>query len=391
MSTQKVLTINPALFMFNGGKKSLKKTPKTKPYVDKNYSIKTNKLKKELLKRVKDYQKTKETESQNEEKTKDNATSSQGNNLFDASAFENNDFEREFNKSLTFLHELSKKKKEKRAKSIKASSNIDVHIEIPKDSNMCNSVKTPSHGCLKNGTLPTFRQLNKTQKHNISGSGKKLIIDLDNNKYFENKPPNHDQVSENNSTIEIQELKEIQVKPQEIPVKPQEIQVKPQEIPEIKEVKQLQIIPQEIQTKAVNFSENNLDNKIPGQIPEQIPELIPAQIPAQIQAQDTINLHIPKINRITRTYKYTLGKKNGSKHVGLLIKNRETQKRIRQEVTKLKEQPIQDVKNYLRNKNLIKLGSQAPNDVLRKLYEDSILAGEITNNNANNLVYNFNN
>ena len=355
-STQKVLTINPALFMFNGGKKSLKKTPKTKPYVDKNYSIKTNKLKKELLKRVKDYQKTKETETHVEEKSKENNTSPQENNLFDASAFENNDFEREFNKSLTFLHELSKKKKEKRAKSLKASSNIDVHIDIPKNSNMCNNVKTPSHGCLKNGSLPTFRDLNKTQKHNVNGPGKKLVIDLDNNKYFENKPPISDQVLENNSNIKIQEIQELK------------------EVKEVKEVK-------EIQTKAINFSENNLDNK---------PKM-PAQMPAQMPDQDAINLHIPKINRITRTYKYTLGKKNGSKHVGLLIKNRDTQKKIRQEVTKLKEQPIQDVKNYLRNKNLIKLGSQAPNDVLRKLYEDSILAGEIINNNANNLVYNFTN
>ena len=182
-STQKVLTINPALFMFNGGKKSLKKTPKTKPYVDKNYSIKTNKLKKELLKRVKDYQKTKETETHVEEKSKENNTSLPENNLFDASAFENNDFEREFNKSLTFLHELSKKKKEKRAKSLKVSSNIDVHIDIPKNSNMCNTIKTPSHGCLKNGSLPTFRDLNKTQKHNVNGPGKKLVIDLNNNKY----------------------------------------------------------------------------------------------------------------------------------------------------------------------------------------------------------------
>jgi hypothetical protein len=130
---------------------------------------------------------------------------------------------------------------------------------------------------------------------------------------------------------------------------------------------------------------------MPAQIPAQIPAQMPTQMPAQMPDQDAINLHIPKINRTTRTYKYTLGKKNGSKHVGLLIKNRDTQKKIRQEVTKLKEQPIQDVKNYLRNKNLIKLGSQAPNDVLRKLYEDSILAGEIINNNANNLVYNFNN
>ena len=99
--------------------------------------------------------------------------------------------------------------------------------------------------------------------------------------------------------------------------------------------------------------------------------------------------YIPKLRRITRTYKYKLGKKKDAKHIGLLIKNRDTQKKIKQEVAQLKQQSIQDVKNFLREKNLIKLGSQAPNDVLRKLYEDSVLAGEITNTNNNNLVHNY--
>ena len=95
------------------------------------------------------------------------------------------------------------------------------------------------------------------------------------------------------------------------------------------------------------------------------------------------------MRRTTTTYKYKLGKKKENKHIGLLIKNRETQKKIKQEVAQLKQQPIQDVKNFLREKNLIKLGSQAPNDVLRKLYEDSVLAGDVTNTNNNNLVYNY--
>ena len=99
--------------------------------------------------------------------------------------------------------------------------------------------------------------------------------------------------------------------------------------------------------------------------------------------------YIPKLRRITRTYKYKLGKKKDAKHIGLLIKNRDTQKKVKQEVAQLKQQPIQAVKNFLREKNLIKLGSQAPNDVLRKLYEDSVLAGEITNTNNDNLVHNY--
>ena len=63
--------------------------------------------------------------------------------------------------------------------------------------------------------------------------------------------------------------------------------------------------------------------------------------------------NIPKINRITRTYKYKLGKNKDKRNVGILIKNRDTQKRIKNEVGLLKKKSIQEIKNYLREKNLI--------------------------------------
>ena len=394
MSTQKILQINPELFKFNNGKKSCKKKErKTKPLDTKTNSIKSNKLKKELLKRVKDYQKNKELETQKEEKKEE---ALQGNNLFNKSEFENSDFEREFNKSLTFLHELAKKKKEKRNKTLKTSV-IDVNIEIPKDSNIYNNVKQPSYSCLKNGSKPTLRQLNKTQKINNQGSGKKLTIDLNNNKYYEAKANIivNDTTTNNNTNINTQSpLQEIEIKPQELKIQSQELEIKPIEL-QI-ETQELQIKPEKIQiqndnqdtqvkpviysyaNEASNHSDTNLNTMNTTSLET-----------LKSSEEDSISLHIPKINRTTRTYKYTLGKKNGARHIGLLIKNRETQKKIKQEVSQLKQQPIQEIKNYLRTKNLIKLGSQAPNDVLRKLYEDSILAGEITNNNASNLVYNF--
>jgi hypothetical protein len=398
MSTQKILTINPELFKFNGSKKSLKKKErKIKPLDTKINSLKSNKLKKELLKRVKDYQKKQELETHKGEHNEELAS---GNNLFDKSEFENSDFEREFNKSLTFLHDLSKKKKEKRNKTLKAST-IDVNIEIPKDSIMYNNAKQPSYSCLKNGSKPTLKDLNKTQKNNNQSSGKRLIIDLNNNKYYECKTATFDTHSDSDTTpipitsieTETQELQikpqsqelqlqtqELQIKPKELQLQSQELQIKPKELQ--LQSQELQIKPKELQAKPIVYSyTNDPSNLSETSTPD--PEILTSS------EDDCISLHIPKINRTTRTYKYTLGKKNGARHIGLLIKNRETQKRIKQEVSQLKQQPIQEVKNYLRTKNLIKLGSQAPNDVLRKLYEDSILAGEITNNNANNLVYNF--
>ena len=113
MSTQKIITINPDAFKFTNKKRTLKER-KTKPEQDANQALKSNKLKKELLKKVKDYQKNKEVEKIAETKSKTLET--QAPDLFNSSTLETSDFEREFNKSLTFLHDLSKKNKEKKKK-----------------------------------------------------------------------------------------------------------------------------------------------------------------------------------------------------------------------------------------------------------------------------------
>ena len=71
------------------------------------------------------------------------------------------------------------------------------------------------------------------------------------------------------------------------------------------------------------------------------------------------------------------------------MKNRGTRKLILHAQKDLKRKQINDIKTYLREHNLIKVGSNAPNDVLRKMYESAMLAGEITNSNAETLLHNF--
>ena len=398
MTTQKILQINPELFKFNSGKKSLrKKEHKTKPIQDKTQSLKSNKLKKELLRKVKDYQKNKETEVINDEKDKEKRDKLPGSNLFESKDFENNDFEREFNKSLSFLHDLSKKNKEKNKKKTLKSSNLDINIEIPKDSLIYNSAREPNYGCLKNGSKPTFKDLNKTQKHNTHNapnSGKRLQLALENNTYYDHSEF-HNKYQTNNNTPNI-ELKIVETASEEISNNANLSNNKPSNKTN-----------NEIITASYDYTNNYSVNNTSTNTKEEIltkEEIVPKEIvPKEIVPKEIIPIeivpkeivpneeetYIPKLRRITRTYKYKLGKKKDAKHIGLLIKNRDTQKKIRQEVAQLKQQPIQDVKNFLREKNLIKLGSQAPNDVLRKLYEDSVLAGEITNTNNNNLVHNY--
>jgi hypothetical protein len=111
----------------------------------------------------------------------------------------------------------------------------------------------------------------------------------------------------------------------------------------------------------------------------------------QLPLEETpiINNLIPKKrrHRITKTRKYTLGR-SGSK-VSVLIKNAKTRKLVQHELALLKQKGIPEIKTFLRKKNLLKVGSDAPNDVLRQIYEQSILSGEVENKAKDVLIHNY--
>lgn len=91
--------------------------------------------------------------------------------------------------------------------------------------------------------------------------------------------------------------------------------------------------------------------------------------------------------RTIRKSTYKLGKINGK--LSVLIKNNNTRRKIKSELGLLKQKSLVEIKKYLYDKNLIKIGSTAPNDVLRILYEQSILAGDVTNIANDVQIHNF--
>ena len=88
---------------------------------------------------------------------------------------------------------------------------------------------------------------------------------------------------------------------------------------------------------------------------------------------------------IQRTF--ILGKKN--KSVSVLIKNNKTRKNNEESKINLKKTSLTTLKNHLKKNNLIKFGTTAPSELLREMYENSKLCGEISNNNPTNIVHNF--
>lgn len=102
-----------------------------------------------------------------------------------------------------------------------------------------------------------------------------------------------------------------------------------------------------------------------------------------LNPQKPINL----VNKKAVTFKYSLGKKH--KFVSVLIKNASTRKNISSEHSRLKQTSLTDMKNYLKRHNLLKSGSKAPPDIIKKIYEQAILSGDIRNNNKKSLIYNY--
>jgi hypothetical protein len=378
--TNRTLKINPNLFLINGKSKKEKKhtiKARDKKPIDEENSSKSKHLQKALINKVKDFQKNKEIEAIKDEKDLNKPLV---NELFEKNKYEDVDFEREFDKSLNFLHDLSVKNKykKKNKQTIKNKSNgLDINLELPSNLEKTDDVVFHRYSSLKNGSFPTYRELNKTIKNTNSYKPSVKIV-LENNKYESSNSNGSETTPQKILIPSSPSLPVDKVLPIKIISYPEDNELKINKpiknqgfTPEIDTTNDIEIIGLPT-TPVIEKPDNN----------EIIKPNIGLIAPIPIK-------QISKINKVTRKSTYKLGKNKHKRIVSVLIKNNQTQKNIKKEITALEQKSIKEIKSHLRHKNLIKAGSDAPNDVIRTLYNGSVLSGDVNNINSDNLVYNY--
>lgn len=342
------------------------KTHKKRERLKKTNISNTSAMRKKLLNKIKDYQNKSEEPEKLHNKTRTKSYNNDDNDRNDGND-DNDDFSSEFNKSLQFLSNLSSKNKKhthkRKGKSnssptipspdhIKETSleNIHVSTELPAelldDSKMriptsSHSLKkyskTPQYSCLKNGSKPTYKEWKRNTQKNPD---------------FLKEP----QVSKTEHLNE-REMALIKVK-------------------------------ENFQKKKAEDSLKKTTPMVNIELPKEVqPETQP--IDNKVETQTINSNNVPHTEHRIKTTKYKLGKNKTHKQVGVLIKNKDTRKRVSKEKDSLKKISILEVKNYLKKCNLLKSGSDAPPDVLRTMYEQAVLAGDVNNKAKDTLVHNY--
>ena len=366
MSESRKIVINETLFSSTGGgNKTKKKNNKSKNDKPKPV-IKPNSLKKTLLEKIKRHQQhekmTKDKEDKEDKEDKyTNATTKR-----DDIGIENKDygFHDNFMNSLEYLNKLSEKNKQTKKEKQRKNKTLKNHSHVG------------------------------SQRMNIQAPSEPLVsIELPSD--FDNPPYSNTNNMSNMSSVSPYSESNTIVYQQHQPI--------PQPIPDPQHHVQSSMIPTQalhtkpdapygclkggnkptfrqyhnktLKRKPISIQSNNSSNN----------NLKPRQ---QILAD--LKKSYKKFRQRKRTIKkrtYNLGKTGGK--VSILIKNNTTQRKIKREHGLLKQKSMVEIKKDLYDRNLIKFGSTAPNDVLRILYEQSILAGDINNTSSDIQLHNF--
>ena len=377
MADQKIIQINPELFKIQESNTTRKKrgssSVKTNPIqmkvpsAQKKKNMSTSTLKRNILKMMR---------SQQEKINKDIVGCS--NNTI-TTPTNSNVFNTDFNDSLNFLSKISAQKtggggphnqtlrRYPQTTPINQNNMVPLPIgsslvPLPVGSPLPNTpvmhiksplvnLPAPKYGCLKGGKLPTYRLWNQTIKNHGLGRQPPMTGGTNNtpNNNIINHQHNHNNVVSSSAS-----------------------QIKPNNVPTYSETRQKY--------------ENDLVNQIKG-------------LSFTEKAKEKTNvfanggaLKKSYIKRQKKTIKrtYRVGKSKAHPRISVLVSNKTIRMQTNAKSQQLKQTPMQDVKQYLLKNGFIKIGTNAPNDVLRKMFESAkMICGEVKNYNSENLLYNY--
>jgi len=334
MST-KTISVNPDFF--NMGRKKTRK--KVSHSLRTNFnSLQKNILKNKMIDKIKEFKRKKKKKNlpENEDINKD-----------------------DYDSAVDFMEEIIQKRKTKRKKKknkfLEKQKQV-THIippqpqlkvepikinTLPTNDDLTNTLNTnikndPPYGILKNGTKQLYSKYKQTLEHNSTQLQPNPII----NNPIINNPNNDIFVFTNKNNFGKQQSLNINRK-----------------------------------DKLENLKDNYITKKLKNEIKKNKNEKF-------------------KVKNKKLIKRFILGKNKKTKKVAILIKNKKTRRLINNDCNFLKKKKIKQVKSVLVKNALIKVGTQAPDKLLREMYINRYLAGDIRNSGGKNaeeiLMHNWN-
>lgn len=394
MSTKKkVIQINPELFKLSGGK--TKKNREKKEIPSLNPIVSPNNLKNKLLKRIKDH-KTNELKKNN---ITSNSNSDSGSQYSD-----------EFYGAINYLSDLSKKQKQQQIlnnKTLKNQSNIydksviptinsyNISLDLPPELSENYNPKLQSnevfnvnyktedgipYGCLKNGKKKTYREWKELTKiEEIPSLVRPPTPPKQNTNILLQgaTPIVNDSITKPIVISREERLEQIKNKLKKI--QDEENALKMKNLEELNKIEK--DMKQKNSNQGVLPDLSDFEEK-KSSMPD-IEEMI------KNREEEIENDNPKQYLKKTIKRKFILGKSDKLRKVGVLIKDKQTRKNIINTQKELKKTNITDVRKYLRQHGIIKVGSTCPADILRKTFESAMLTGEVVNTNKETLLHNF--
>ena len=93
--------------------------------------------------------------------------------------------------------------------------------------------------------------------------------------------------------------------------------------------------------------------------------------------------------RFKRKIRQVVGKNKKTRKVKICIRSKPAQQTIKRQVKSLDKKPLKEIIRYMKSRNLLKGYTEAPEYMIRDMYKQCVLSGDIKNNNRKKLVQHY--